>query len=105
MVVGIFLLFSLMVTGRAILARTYGNDQSGVRNTEQWHQLSYFGEAWTQRAGQSARISYRRNGVKLKTISVYKGNWRRDSYKCYNSGIVWDSLNPVAPKTTFIYSY
>lgn len=96
---------SVLYFSVSVFAKQYGTSESGVRNTERWHQLSYFGEAWTKKPGQSAWIAYYRKGVQIKWIGVHKDSWRRDKEKLYSSGTVWDSLNPKAAKTEFRYSY
>jgi hypothetical protein len=103
----ITMLLTLTITlgiGATVLAATYGSSASGVRNTERWHQLSYFGEAWTTRRGQTAQINYYRSGRHIGSATAHLDSWRT-SGRAYNNVTIWDSLNPRAPKTTFTYRY
>ncbi|RSU13453.1 hypothetical protein CBF27_04555 [Vagococcus acidifermentans] len=86
-------------------AATYksSNGRSWVRNTENWHQLSYFGETYAQKGNRMAQITYYRSGKYIAGAYAYVDSWRNVTSD-YDSVTVWDSLNSWAPKTTFYYS-
>lgn len=98
------LLLANLVATDTVYAQTYSNGQKWVRNTENWHQLSYFGEAFTVWGVGGAQITYYRNGAYLGGAYAYVDTWRTDTSTDYGSVTIWDSLNPLAAKTTFYYS-
>ncbi|MFZ1353003.1 MAG: hypothetical protein WAS52_00330 [Enterococcus aquimarinus] len=100
--VSLFLLVaSMTITSTAFAAmHQSANGRSWVKNTENWTQLSYFGEAYTL-VGGSARISYFRSNKPIGSITAYVTNGSSD----YKSITIRDSLNPIAPKTKYSYGF
>lgn len=97
----LLLVASMAITTTA-LAATYqsANGRSWAKNTESWDMLSYFGEAYTK-VGGSAKISYYRNTKFLGGVTAYVTSGDSD----YKTITVRDSLNPIAKKTEFFYSF
>lgn len=103
------LLVLVMVTvlasvGVTTFAAAHGSDAAGVRSTE-YFQIKYVGEAWATKRGKAAWIKYYRNGVYLNGATAYKDSWENTSRKVSSSVTVWDSMNPVAPKTIYRFDY
>ncbi|GGI66633.1 hypothetical protein ACFQOY_05335 [Enterococcus alcedinis] len=95
----LLLLVASMTVTTIAFAATYQHPggRGWARNTENWHMLSYFGEAYAHSGGVT-KITYTDSkGVVLGTRTA-QGN------ADYKSITVYDSLNPFANKTEF-YCY
>ena len=85
-------------------AISYWSGPKWVANTENWHQLSYFGEAYTVKGYGGAQITYYRNNNYVGGAYAYVDTWRTEKTD-YQTVTIWDSLNPVAPKTIYYYGF
>ena len=83
---------------------SYWSGPKWVANTENWHQLSYFGEAYTVKGYGGAQITYYRNNNYVGGAYAYVDTWRTEKTD-YQTVTIWDSLNPVAPKTIYYYGF
>mgnify|MGYP003434365813 FL=1 len=85
-------------------ATSYWSGPKWVANTENWHQLSYFGEAYTVKGYGGAQITYYRNNNYVGGAYAYVDTWQT-AKSDYQTVTIWDSLNPVAPKTIYYYGF
>jgi len=93
-----------MVTSSTVYAAKITNGPRWVQNTENWHQLSYFGEAYTIKGYGTAQITYYRNNIYVGGAYAHVDPWRTDKNSDYQTVTIWDSLNPISPKTKWYYS-
>lgn len=92
---------AVLIPTISALAATHSNGPKWVRNTENWHQLSYFGEAYTRLGRGPSKILYYRNGQYIGgAIAAVVTIGPNEDYK---NVTIWDSLNPWAPKTEYTY--
>ncbi|GGG29435.1 hypothetical protein GCM10007425_25070 [Lysinibacillus alkalisoli] len=99
MIVMFVFTFSLVV-----YAAKHTSGSKWVKNPENWHQLSYFGEAYTVKGYGKSQITYYRNGSYVSGAYAYVDSWSSANSN-YTNVTVRDSLNPWAAKTTYYYSF
>ena len=102
---GFMLLAASLFFTVTVFAVQYNNGRSTawVKNEENWTQLYYKGTAYAKK-GSRAQITYYRKGNYLGGAYAYLDSWRTES-SITDTCTIWDSLNPVAEKTVFYYSF
>jgi len=97
------LFFGLFVTSTVFASQYYNSNKTAWVKNEEKIQLYYKGTAYTKK-GSRAQITYYRNGAYLGGAYAYLDSWRTES-SITDTCTIWDSLNPVAAKTTWYYSF
>lgn len=99
------ILLAVIFLSSVAYAATYRhpNGRSWVKNTENWHQLTYTGEAFARKGNRMAQVTYYRNNRYLGGAFAYVDSWR-NAASDYDKIVIWDSLNPWAAKTKFYYN-